>query len=70
MTSVESKGDLATRIEHLENAMLPVLVDYRVKEELAKRAPEAAVKPPEVVKEAEKWAEDQIPNIHQNRMKR
>ena len=73
MTKVESTTNLAHRVENLENALLPILVDYKVQSELSKRAPvlpEALVKKEEVAKirkESEKWAKERIPDIAQQR---
>ena len=63
MTMVESAGKLNKRIENVENALMPILVEFKVKEELEKREMVTPhFKPPEITEEAKKWAVEQMPN--------
>ena len=71
MTKMEASSSLSQRVENLENALLPILVDFKVKEELTKLSP---VPQPVLAKKedianikkgSEKWAKEQIPDVSQ-----
>lgn len=69
MSSVEAAQDLVARIQNLEDALLPVLVEYKLQEELKKiqsedenESPLDTISPAEknLRETANRWAEDQL----------
>lgn len=76
ITVLESKGDVGMRVKALEDALLPVLVDWKVQKELAARLGAVSVPapgllpPPELNidvddytklrEDADNWAKEQI----------
>jgi len=61
---LEADADMAIRIENLENQLLPVLVEYQVRERLKEEGldPWAPTRDrdPELYEEADDWAQEQI----------
>ena len=67
MTTIEAGQDITLRVKSLEDALLPILVDWKVQnvlaEKLAKRDADddpAPVMEDEIRKESEDWAKEQI----------
>ena len=63
----ESSLELSQRVKNLEDAMLPLLVDWKVEQELKKRLPEppkpvstTAKLTDDVKKKADSWARSQL----------
>ncbi len=68
VAKMDSALDFSERVKHIEDMLLPLLVDWKVNQELKKlqSKPMAAV-PDKVREDAKQWAELEIKKMHTER---